>query len=188
MIASIVTLALWPHFLTPGLEPEVRRQRVGGWTAERRLDRFTGEVSCRLHRGPVRYESGVVTFRLGRRVSTANALYRVDAGPPRLAADARFEAVSLGARLRYDGVRNPTRGEVHIPYRLVQGAKTAHVQSRPEGAVTPFQLAGLDAAIASAADAGCRDYTPDFGRRIVVTRPAEVVLPPPGSVGEHATQ
>lgn len=189
MIASVVALAFWPSLFGPPAPPAVQKYRVAGWTAERRFNRFTGEVRCRLRRGSVTYEGGLMTLRLGRRVNTANAVFRVDGGQPRLAADVRFEAVSLGADIHHDRLPNPSRGEVHIPARLLAAAGAVAVRPRADaGDVRTFRIAGLEAAIAAAAARGCRDQAPDYGRTVVVTRPAELVLPPAGSAREDGRQ
>lgn len=173
MIAAAMALAIWPSFLSPPESRPVHHFKAGGgWRAERRVDRFTGKTTCTLERGRVTHRGGLVTFHLGRWADTTNAVLRLGDGPPMRAADLRFEASVLGANLRWKSMKNPTGGAVHVPARLLEGVDRVMIRPGEKGNVRRYRVSGLSAAVAAAAERGCRDYDP-LDRHVVVIQPED---------------
>lgn len=156
MISIALTLlgGLWPF----GDEIDVRRYAPAkGWVLVVEKDRFTGESRCTgRRRGGVTYRNGVVTFRFGEHVGTAQAQFRVDGGPARWARDFAVEAAGKGASFRSDNLDNPTGGLVHLPASVLQGAGSVAIRPDRDGRARTFSLKGLAETMAAAQAQGCR--------------------------------
>jgi hypothetical protein len=135
----------------------VRTVHSGAWTAQVQTDRFTGEISCRL-RGPrMSFHRDTVVFELGRHVDTAQAFFRLDAGPARSVREPRLQNETHGFFLDSGPVDNPSGGRVALPYSLVQSAKSVLVRANPRRDPRAFDVSGLADALAAAKAAGCKD-------------------------------
>jgi hypothetical protein len=161
MVATAVVLALWgglfhsgaPHH-GPG-DQYISRSRVDHWRLEVRDDRFTGVKTCVLRRSRMTYVHGVVTFRLGDKVDTANALFRLDNGVVHTAGSVAVRAAGLGARFSSPNLNNPSGGEVHIPADDLRGVRMISIQANPRTWHQNFDLRGFDDALAAAGAKGC---------------------------------
>jgi hypothetical protein len=139
-----------------GAASSVARRDVGGWTVATRTDAFTGEVRCDVFRREVSFERGAVVIRLGPRINTFDAAYRVDSGPLRRSRDDAMQLAAMGFRLSEDDLRNPSRGIVRIPNVNIGGANAVTVESRPFARPVVLSVAGLGAAVEAAKAAGCK--------------------------------
>ena len=176
MLGAIAALALLPHL--PHLSNPFRpapsfgtslpfagrtdpRATVsplpGGWRLERTDDAFTHAAACRLERRDVQVASGVVTFSFGRRVDTANALYRLDGGPVRTVGELGPEVAGHGISYLGRNTWNPSDGRVRVPWTTLAGARSIGIRADVKRPAREWELDSLDAAVAAARLAGCDD-------------------------------
>jgi hypothetical protein len=161
MVGAVAALALLSGLFHPGGSPasrpdlQVQHYRVTGWRLEVRRDRFTDVAACTIQRSDITYDRGLLTFRFGHRIDTANALFRVDDGPVRTAGSVAVKAAGMGARFNGPNLANPSDGEVHIPADDV--AQAARISIKPNSKMThrTFDLTGLSNAIETAKAKGC---------------------------------
>ena len=167
--ALVLALALGlPHIPRPPYpfnafkpgRPEPRAaeaQLAGGWRLQLRRDSFTDTTRCQLNGSGARFSGGVVTFSFGRRVDTANALFRVDGGAVRSAGEVGPEAAGLGAALLSSNTYNPSDGRVIIPWSQLKAA--GRIDIRPNSRATPraFGVGALRDAVEQARAYGCTD-------------------------------
>jgi hypothetical protein len=161
MLAAAAALALlselFHHGGSPARRPDLKVQhyRVAGWRLEVRQDRFIGTATCTIQRSGVTYGHGLLTFRFGQRVDTANALFRVDDGPLRSAGSVAVKAAGLGARFDGPNLANPSNGEVHIPSDDLGPALSVSIKPNSRMTHQTFNLTGLSSAIEAAKAKGC---------------------------------
>lgn len=158
-IAALAVLGAHPHLPTLWRRPDERThwRRTNGWDLKIHYDRFTGAQACTLFRRNVVYSGGVVTFRFDHWVDTANAQFRLGAGPLRSAGSVAVEAAGLGARFEGPNLRNPSNGEVHIPGDVVGGAQSVSIKPNPHMSHRTFDLRGLSHAVEVAKGQHCDD-------------------------------
>jgi len=153
-LALLLALALWP-FHGPDPAP-ARHQRVAGWVVETHRDRFTGHLTCQVHRGRVSVARKAVIFHFPVRIDTFDAAYRIDGGPLWRARDDAAELASMGFRLHDDdSLDNPSGGIVRIPAHRLEGAQRVRIEAAPYAKAYQFALAGLDGALDVASNRGC---------------------------------
>ena len=181
MVGLVAALALTTglfHFGGPAGGHDVRKHvyHSDGWRFTVRQDRFRGQTTCAIYKHDIRYADGVITFRFGRGVDTANALFRLDNGPPREAGSVAVEAAGLGARFNGPSLRNPSDGEVHIPADIVGQATTVGLQPNSKSNHRTFNLSGLPRALEMAKAQHCDDlagqisaFTPTYWRHVLPT-------------------
>jgi hypothetical protein len=162
MVGLVAALALTTglfHFGGPtgGHDVRVRFYHGGGWRFTIRQDRFRGQTTCAIYKHDIRYAEGVITFRFGQRVDTANARFRLDNGPPREAGSVAVEAAGLGAQFNGPSLSNPSNGEVHIPADVVAQATTVAIQPNNRTNHRTFNLTGLPRALEIAKAQHCDD-------------------------------
>lgn len=157
-IATAVLLSL-PNPLAgvhlPHGDITTRHYGLQGWRIDVRKDRFSNETTCRLHRGSVSVEHGVVLFRLGSGANTAAAQFRIDDGPMQTAGSVAVESAGLGQAMTVRSLTNPSGGNVAIPLRLVEGAHEVSIRPDPKSRHRTYRLNGLSAAAQAARDQGC---------------------------------
>lgn len=151
-----VRLPEWktPHRLEFGPE-RVRTYSVGKWKLEQRTDRFTGELACRLRQRGMSYANHAVTFHFQGFVDTNNAVYRIDGGPARKFADARWELVKGGTMLNRGPSTNPMAGDVPVPAHELMGANAVSVRANKDWGVRHYDVRGLPQALDIATQQGC---------------------------------
>ncbi|MCC7266011.1 MAG: hypothetical protein IT546_01585 [Caulobacteraceae bacterium] len=151
-----ITLPSWktPHRLDFGPE-RVRNYSVGKWRLETRTDKFTGELACRLKARGMSYANHAVTFHFQGFVDTANAVYRIDGGPARKFADARWELVKGGTMLNRGPSSSPMAGDVPVPANEVMGASAVSVRANKNWGVRHYDVRGLPRALDMAKEQGC---------------------------------
>jgi hypothetical protein len=151
-----INLPSWktPHPLEFGPE-RVRNYSVGKWRLEMRTDKFTGELACRLKARGMSYANHAVTFHFQGFVDTNNAVYRVDGGPARKFADARWALVKGGTMLNRGPSSNPMAGDVPVPADEVMGARAVSVRANQDWGVRHYDVRGLPQALDVARQQGC---------------------------------
>lgn len=157
MIGVATALALWSVPSLPWAN-DARTQRstpAKGWVLEVRQDNFTGAKSCTIKARDMTYRHGVLTFRFGTSVDTANALYRVDQGPARSVGVVAPEAAGLGAEFKSRNTKNPSNGRVHLPTSQLQAAQTVSIRPNPGRRPQTFRLTGFETALSAARTQGC---------------------------------
>jgi hypothetical protein len=156
-------LALFPmliwlpfaHAPANGPTTVLTQKRIGDWTLTVQHDPFADQTGCRLASGRQSYERGALVIRLPRKIDTADAVYRIDKGPPMFVSWDRSTLASLGFALWQDDLENPSAGLVRIPVAKLATASTVQVEARPGNRVWTFSLKGFPAALAAAKQAGC---------------------------------
>jgi hypothetical protein len=118
-------------------------------------DRFTSAEHCEIVSRKLVYRAGVVTFRFGRSVDTANAIFRTDSDAARSVGDVAVEAAGKGAKFLTSNAINPSNGEVHIPAAQLDGHRTVAIRPNLKASVRTFSLEGLAPSLAAAAAHGC---------------------------------
>ena len=132
-----------------------RSQPAKGWTLVVAKDRFTGQIDCTIRARALTYRNGVLTFRFGHSVDTANALFRVEGGPARSVGEVAVEAAGQGASFLTANTRNPSNGEVRLPLSEVEGRRSVAIRPNLHAPVRTFSLDGFGAALAAAAGKSC---------------------------------
>ncbi|MDP3196632.1 hypothetical protein [Tabrizicola sp.] len=156
MLAAIALTMLGGLF--PFAAADVRVDRytpTKGWVLEVRQDGFTQTKTCILKARRMVYRTGVVTFQLRKSLNTANALYRLDAGPALSVGLVGPRAAGLGAEFKSDNTKNPSDGRVHIPASELKGFSTVFIRTPSQRRATAFDLNGLGQALAAAKAQGC---------------------------------
>lgn len=128
---------------------------VQNWRIELRHDTFANRSSCRLRRGPMTLERGVMTFQFPHSVETATAEYRLDGGPVQSAGATALEVAGQGVRLGTGDLRHPGDGRVTLPLRLIRTAHAVDIRPNLRRSHRAFDLAGLSAALDAAQREGC---------------------------------
>ena len=151
-----INLPSWKtqHRLDFGPE-RVRNYSVGKWRLEMRTDKFTGELACRLKARGMSYANHAVTFHFQGFVDTNNAVYRIDGGPARKFADARWELVKGGTMLNRGPSSSPMAGDVPVPADEVMGATAVSVRANKDWGVRHYDVRGLPQALDVARQQGC---------------------------------
>lgn len=126
-----------------------------GWVLEVRRDRFLNASTCVVRSRRVSYASGLVTFQFDGKLNTAEAVYRIDQGPPRAAADVAVASAGLGARHFTGNLRNPSGGRVFLPMSQLEAASMLEVRPNPKKRSRAFKLQGLQAGVAEARRQQC---------------------------------
>lgn len=159
MIGALAALAMLGGLFHPNdkLRHDVRAQhyRVDGWRLELWDDRFTGQTTCRIERSNVVYSQGIVTFRFGHNVDTANALFRLDDGSVHTAGSVAVEAAGMGAKLSGPNLTNPSNGEVHIPADDLGDTLKVSIKPNNRMGHRVFDLTGLSHALEAAKARRC---------------------------------
>jgi len=130
-------------------------QVVNGWRIEAIQDRFSGRTACRIRNHNVTFDRGVVTFHFPSSVDTANAIFRIDGGPPQSVGSVAVEVAGLGARLQGDNSTNPSSGLVPLPSRLLSTANTVSIEPNYKRQHRDFSVHGLSGALDVARQKGC---------------------------------
>ena len=124
-----------------------KAQRIEGWRLEVRRDDFAHVVLCRLSRPHAFAKASDLVWRLGSKIDTSSALYRIDDGPP---VAAPFFALSASANLA-----NPSDGRIALDLSELSAAKRVSAEVRAGGHVYSLRVQGLGQALAAAQTAGC---------------------------------
>lgn len=157
--------ALACHAATAGLPAsahrlavERHRTTVGDWRLDIARDTFSGLVSCRLRarNGKASYVGRAVGFRFKRTWDVAEAIYRIDGGPPRASRDDRAELIGLRAPVETGGMMNPTEGIVWIPFARLAAANSVEIVARPGKRSRTYHFHGLKGLLAIGQARGCR--------------------------------
>ncbi len=154
---ALLPMLIWLPFGHPAPKPTkvLKTTHIGAWTLTVKSDPFAGQAGCRLTNGRQSYERGALVIQLPRKINTADAVYRIDGGPPMFASWDQPALASLGFALEEDNLDNPSGGLVRIPVTKVASAKAIKVEARPRDKMWKFSLVGFDAALAAAKQAGC---------------------------------
>ena len=134
---------------------EYRPIAVGDWSYRIRDDSFTGHRTCSLRNRRAVYRRGVLLFRLGGRIDTAAALYRIDGGQVLDPHADDLEIAAAGEPLHADDLDNASAGLVRIPARRLMDAKLVSIRPNARAPVASFPVAGLRAALAQEVRYGC---------------------------------
>lgn len=143
-----------PHRFDFGPE-RVRTYSVGKWRVEQRTDKFTGELACRLRARGMSYANQAVTFHFQGFVDSNNAVYRIDGGPAKRFADARWELVKGGTMLNRGPSSSPMAGDVPVPAHELMGANGVSVRANKDWRVRHYDVRGLPRALDVAREQGC---------------------------------
>ena len=144
----------------PGPNPQVSTEKTaldGDWRLVRTADPFTGLASCAVDGRRISFQGGVATFSFGAKVDTANALYRVDAGPIHNVGEVGPQIAGMGVSLFSRNTFNPSDGRVRLPWSQLAGAQRVDIRPNDHRYHQSFDLAGLNAALAQARAQGCSD-------------------------------
>jgi hypothetical protein len=161
MKGAVASLALLGMLFHPGgssaaqNDHQIQHYRVDGWRLDIHRDRFTGSEVCTLRRPNITYGHGVLTFRFGHDIDTANALFRIDNGPVQSAGRVAVEAAGLGARFNGPNMTNPSNGEVHIPAADLNGGLRVSIEPNKRSSHRTFDVTGLSHAIETAKSRAC---------------------------------
>jgi hypothetical protein len=101
------------------------------------------------------YANQAVTFHFPGFVDTNNAVYRIDGGPAKRFADARWELVKDGTMLNRGPSSSPMAGDVPVPARELMGASGVSVRAHRRWSVRNYDVRGLPAALDAARRQGC---------------------------------
>jgi hypothetical protein len=146
LIAALALALATPSAATPErVRPE--RYREGAWRLDVRRDPFARTTRCALSRPGASVEHGRLLWRLGPRVDTSAAVWRIDGGEPR-----HQRLTDLPAS---ENLANPSDGRIAAPLPLLAGAQALEARATPDARLRRLDLAGLDQATASAARLGC---------------------------------
>ncbi len=159
LVLAPIMLSLWPWRHAPALV--VERHRLGAWTVETRDDRFAGRRTCRVTAPGLTYERGALVVRLGRRTDTADAVYRVDDGPPVAVRSELMDMARRGFAIDQDDLANPSGGVVRIPEARLSQARRISIRAGVNRTIVRVGVTGFAAALDSAHAAGCApgDFT-----------------------------
>jgi hypothetical protein len=159
MLGVVLALSFWSGLM--GHHDDIRREsvRLNRWTLDVRRDTFTGETTCTIKGANMVLENRVLTFSFGRRVDTANAIFRVDLGGVQAVGPLGPEAAGLGARLSSSDLGNPSGGLVHIPAHYLQGAGSVRIRPNPTSRDKIFSLNALAEAVATGVGKGCPPFS-----------------------------
>ena len=132
------------------------RLREGDWQLDIARNRFSQQVVCRLRtsNGRAVYRSGAVGFKFERTWSVADAIYRIDNGPPRASRDDLPLLLALGTPVDRGGMTNAYQGTVWIPAGLVAQADSV-IQPRRDRIARRFRYHGFKRLRDLAAERGC---------------------------------
>ena len=147
MLLAALAFSLFAHATAASGRVPVERYREGAWRLEVRRDTFARTTACRLYRRDASVEHARLLWRLGARVDTGAAVWRIDDGEPR-----HQRLVDLPASVN---LPNPSDGRIAAPLPLLTGARALEARATPDAPLRRLELDGLDAAVASAARLGC---------------------------------
>ena len=154
MVAALASPFSFGHGRTAG-EIQTTISRVQGWRIEMRRDRFLDTSSCRLRRGPMTLDRGVMVFHFPRAVDTAAADFRIDGGAAQSVGAVGVEVAGHGVALTGDNLRYPGDGRVAIPVRLLRSAQVVAIRPNAGRRHRTFDLTGLNAALEASQRQGC---------------------------------
>jgi hypothetical protein len=154
-------LPKFPSFRSP-YASRVEKQKVAGWRIEKRVDRFTGQVGCRMTSDGMVYQNHEVRvpfpgFLEIYEIDVQNAVYRVDDRPAKAWADARWELVKTGSQLHLED-KTPWVSEVPIPADELLNAKTLSVRASGPRWLRTWDVSGFGQALEAARSSGCDAY------------------------------
>jgi hypothetical protein len=134
--------------------------RLGKWDLTIGHDHFTGKTNCSLSSSDRRlaYQPGAIGFLVGKRVDTASAWFRVDAGPPIRWQDREAGLISSGVEIDGPGIDNPTGGWVWIPVGEVDRASLVIIRPSERGRIREFRIGSFAAMKEIATRLGCKSY------------------------------
>ena len=163
MLLSAAMLFPTPWSRAPS---ETSLHKVGRWSLEVRLNRFSGRATCRLTNGNVSIVRGVVIFRFPKTVDTVRAVYRIDDGAPTDVSADTLALAQAGLALYSDDLRNPSGGLVRVPAPKLLDAQTIKIAPSPEARPVTFNVFGVRDAIERARLADCPSpISSDDGQR-----------------------
>ncbi len=136
-------------------ETHRERSQIGAWTLRVESDQFAARQICQLSRPRVDYHRQALVFHLSSRADTANAVYRIDDGPPRAVRSDAMDLARLGFALYNDDLTNPSGGLVRIPRQRIMDAREVSIQAKAMAAPVKFRIDGFGAALDAARAAGC---------------------------------
>ena len=138
---------------------DVRHERttLGEWRLDIARDHFSGEIACRLaardHHAI--YRAQAVAFRFGNLKDVVNAVYRIDAGPPRASRDDLPTLLAAGVPLDRGAMDNARAGMVWVPFETLRQANAISIQPRPDRRAITVHFRGLIALHDIAVERGC---------------------------------
>jgi hypothetical protein len=152
-----------PHDAPPKATMRTTRAHVklDGWDLRTWSDGFAGRTVCRLSRGRVTYYHGALVVQLSRHVDTAEAVYRVDGGPPTATRADQQQYLNLRFEAPSSDLGNPSGGQVWIPQERVLDAVSLAVAPKPYAHPATFRIDSLRAILDKAQSMGCQagDFT-----------------------------
>ena len=138
-----------------GPDLQVKHYALKGWRIDVGHDRFKNSTVCSIRKSTVLYSHGVLTFRFGHKVDTANAVFRVDDGPLLAVGSVAVKAAGLGAPFNGPNLNNPSDGAVYIPADDVGNARQVSIKPNSKMTHRVFGLTGLSQAIEAAKGQNC---------------------------------
>ena len=134
-----------------------QKYALGEWRVEIRRDSFTSRVTCRLHTRNYRmvYVPGAVGFRVGHKLDTTAAWYRVDGGEAVRWQDRYPQLIETGVPLSGPSLANPTGGVVWVPVGEVSKADIIDVQPDDRHRAKRFHMGAFALMLTAAKDNGC---------------------------------
>jgi hypothetical protein len=154
LVVSLSLLAV-AHPANAAHQNSIVRQHAGQWRLTFEIDSFSGRTACSLNARHLSFERGALLVHLPRRVDTMNAVYRLDGGPPIIAASDEPRLARMGFSLRLDNLNNPSGGLVRIPLDRIGGASRLEVKALPQHRIWSYPLTDLRSAVALFQSAGC---------------------------------
>jgi len=124
---------------------------VRHWRIEVVHDGFLGATTCHVTKQGMAVDRNALVLRLGSRVDTSHAYFRIDDGVPVAAYSATSPWSSASANLG-----NPSDGAIEVPLSLLQGPnKKIAVRADRRAPVRNFDISDIYEALAMAKKLSC---------------------------------
>jgi hypothetical protein len=143
-VTILSIFGLWPHN-----ETQTMRYSDHGWRAEVKTDRFTNSTTCRLKRGSISVQDGMVVFGLGDKANTARAVYRLDSGQAHSVHTISSDAVTDGRPIALVHLDNPSGGKVFMPFSILETTNKVYIRASADEQPRAFDIRGLGQAAAA---------------------------------------
>ncbi len=133
------------------------RSRIGDWQLHISRNPFSGEIACQLRsqNNNAVYMAGAVGFRFKRKWNVAEAVYRLDGGPPQQSRDDVPALRALGTPMDRGGMDNASAGIVWIPFARLEGANSVAIAPLRDRRPKMFHYRGLRGLHEIAVARGC---------------------------------
>ena len=151
-VATLLAIAI---FGSGSLWTTTHHYARDGWYLPVQKDRFSGQTTCALTTGWGSLVRDTLIFKLGRDAQTADAEFRVDAGPVKSVREVLALDEARGFFPDRGWVEDPSETEVAIPASYARDAKIIWIRANARSTPRAFRVRGLGYMLRSAAALGC---------------------------------